>query len=134
MTRRCERCEFMLHEYNINPCPFRRDHGFLELDPDEVKEDCHLFELVRAPISKWSKTEIINVCRFGGASPNTLDHIRAIKLEDLRAILLIKLSVEPRGRYSEIWHEPEKCWENVRHTQMWGIDWTIIDEWNEVMG
>lgn len=136
----CKRCEFMHHSYNNSPCP-RQDKtlydlaiygGDRELIEKAIKE-CLLMEQVRAPMSWWTKKEILTVCKNGGASYNVIRHMEKIPLEDLKLIVLKKLSVEPRGMHSEIWKLPKNQWEHVRNTQMWGINWDQIDEWNRLL-
>ena len=137
----CKRCEFMHHQYENSPCPredgLLRDLAFMDgqdgRDWYRAIDECLSFEHVRAPMSYWTKKEILRVCQHGGASPKTMKHLENIKLEDLKIILLKKLAVEPRGMYSEIWKEIPSNWEHVRHTQMWGIDWDLIDKWNKIL-
>lgn len=141
MNPDCKRCEYMFHEYEESFCP-RQDKTIrwlssLENNDDRLLEDaisnCQSAEKVRNPISSWSKKEIIRVCKGGGASYNTIRHLENIPLEDLRNILLKPLGREPRGMHSEIWKLPPNQWEHVRNTQMYGIDWDLIDTWNQVL-
>ena len=137
----CKRCEHMYHEYENSLCPredgLLRDLAFMDggdgRDYYKAIEECDFMEYVRAPISWWTKKEILRVCQGGGANRKTMEHLANIKLEDLKLILLKKLNVEPRGMYSEIWKEAPINWEHVRHTQMWGIDWDLIDKWNKIL-
>lgn len=138
MGNKCTRCEYYHHEYEQSFCPRQdatlRDLAFMDGgNPDwyyKMIEDCTLNEPVRAPMSWWTKKEILKVCQAGGAKPKTIEHMKKINLDDLRLVILVKMDVQPRGKYSEIWHDAPQYWEHVRHTQMWGIDWDLIDSWN----
>ena len=138
MTRMCKRCEYWHHDYENSLCPltYSGPFGGMFTDYEDRKkaiDECDFMEYVHAPMSWWTKKEILKVCQGGGANPKTMEHLKSIKLEDLKLILLKKLTVEPRGMHSEIWKEAPQNWEHVRHTQMWGIDWDLIDKWNKIL-
>lgn len=128
---KCSRCEFFHKEYEHDLCPrhgiMARMFGFNENDID----DCIAFEWVKDSKSNWSKKQIIEVARYGGATNETIMHIQKIPLNDLKLILLKPLGMEPRGRYKEIWQKTPDEWEQVRRTMMYGLNWDLIEVWNQ---
>lgn len=140
---KCLRCEYELHDYeNGGLCPKKDrsiqilaelDYHSMGIEPvwyGDISKNCENFEDVRAPMSWWTKKEIIRVCRDGGANRKTVEHMEKIKLNDLRVLLLRPMGMEPRGNHHQIFFDRPQDWTEVRHTKMFTIDWDLIDNWN----
>lgn len=127
---KCQRCEYFHHDYEEEICPHK--NGLTRFYVEDTK-NCPYFDPVKEPKSKWTKGKIVDIVSSGGAKKKTIDHIKRIPLEDLKLIILKPLGIEPRGRYSQIWKELPTEWTEVRRTMMYGINWNLIEKWNDTL-
>ena len=70
------------------------------------------------PLTQWSKTEIIRACQGRGMPEASIEVLRRMSLEDVRATVLVLHDTRITGSHTDPWR--------TRHTRFWVVDYDFV--------